>query len=89
MSSFKKKDFIFEEDFLISAECEDCGYLTEDEDEVSCPECGGDLINETSHEDCTCAICGGHLDMWEDAYRNREDTDILICKECYAELGDE
>jgi len=51
MSKYKTNDFVFEEDFIISAECEDCGHYTEDEDDFDndCPECGGNLINETSH----------------------------------------
>lgn len=89
MSKYKAKDFDFEEDFLISAECEECGFVTDDEDCIKCPECGGYLINETSHEDCSCAICNHHIDMWEDAYIHKNDSDVLICKDCYEELEDE
>ena len=91
MSKYRAKDFDFEEDFIISAECEDCGYYTEDEDdfENDCPECGGNLINETSHEDCKCSICNCRIDIWEDAYRHKTDHDILICKKCYGNLENE
>lgn len=91
MSKYKSNDFEFEEDFIISAECEDCGHYTENEDdfENDCPECGGYLINETSHEDCKCSICNCRIDIWEHAYRHRKEHDILICKECYKKLEDE
>lgn len=91
MIKYKVKEFDFEEDFIISAECEDCGYYTEDENdfENNCPECGGNLINETSHEDCKCSICNCRIDIWEDAYRYKKEHDILICKECYEKLENE
>lgn len=87
---YKAEDFTFEEDFIISAECEECGYRTEDENEFDydCPECGGTLINETSHEDFRCAICNHHIDMWDDVYRHNENSEIMICKDCYEDLED-
>lgn len=88
--SYKAEDFIFEEDFIISAECEDCGFITDEEDcdehYHGCPECGGYLIYATSHEDCVCAICNRHMDMFEDAYRHNEDNDVFICVKCFREL---
>ena len=91
MSKYKKSDFDYEEDYIISAECEDCGHITEDESDFdnNCPECGGNLINTTSHEDCKCAICQRHFDMFEDVYRYVKDSDTMICKECYEDLEEE
>ena len=91
MDKYKAKDFYCEEDFIISAECEECGYYTENEDDYGgfCPECGGHLLNETSHEDYECSICNSPMDMWDDAYRHTEKRNILICKECYKKLKGE
>ena len=88
---YKTSDFIFEEDFIISAECEDCGWRTDNEDDFDydCPECGGSLINETSHEDCRCSICNCHIDMWEDVYRHSKEHEIMICEDCYEEIESE
>ena len=86
------KDFTYEEDRFIYAECDNCGAIIENEDDADahdgiCPNCGGDLLNNTSHETCTCAMCGGYFDMWEDAYRHNK-TNELICCECYDKLPD-
>ena len=88
MSKFKASDFSFEEDYILSAECEDCGYYTEKDEEFEgdCPECGGNLINSTSHEDCRCAICQCHIDMWDDVYRHDMYSDVMICEDCYEDL---
>lgn len=88
---YTQKDFIFEEDFILSAECEDCGHVTDNENEFDrdCPECGGYLINETSHEGESCSICNHTIDMWEDAYRHRDDHETLICKNCYEDLEED
>ena len=83
-----KKDFDYEEDFVVDAECDSCGSIIEDEDDIDegiCPECGGDLLNNTSHEDCRCAICGGYFDMWSNGYRHSK-TNELICCDCYEKL---
>lgn len=87
----KKSDFVYEEDFIISAECEECGHYTEDENDFDngCPDCGGNLINSTSHEEMRCAICNGHVDMWEDVYRSTEDSDVVICTSCYEDLEED
>ena len=88
MKKYTKDDFIYEEDFVIDAECAKCGNIVYDEDDIDegvCPDCGGNLLNNTSHEDGECAICGGHIDMWEDVYRHCK-TDTMICCECYDKL---
>lgn len=88
MSNFKQSDFVYEEDCVINAECKDCGntFDIDDEDEI-CPECeGNNLIYETSHEGCECALCKCTFDMYVDGYRHNKDNDILICTDCYEEL---
>ena len=80
----KKSEFEYEEDYIISCECEECGCIHMEEVE-ECENCGcEDLTNETSHESCQCAICGNYFDMWEDGYGNNNDE--LICESCYDEL---
>lgn len=84
----KKSDFVFEEDFAIAVVCDDCGERSEDEeflDDLICPECGGILVTETSHEGESCAICDRGLDSWDDVYRNVNDFS-LICSDCYEKL---
>ena len=84
----KKSDFYFEEDYVIGGECEACGHR-EDNEFDECPKCGSDeIMNDTSHECIECAICGKMIEMWEDAYRNHEECDKLICEDCYEELED-
>lgn len=90
MKKYTKDDFIYEEDFVIDAECANCGNIVCHEDDIDegvCPDCGGNLLNNTSHEDGKCVICGGHIDMWEDVYKHRE-TNEMICCECYDKLPD-
>lgn len=81
----QKNDFHFEEDYIIGIECDQCGYTDTDETDC-CPDCGSEeIINETGHEECDCAICGAPFDMWEDGYRN-EKNGKLICCDCYNNL---
>lgn len=89
--NFKQSDFTYEEDSIISAECEDCGNHFDTDDECEkCTECGSDnLIYETSHENCKCSVCGCLFDMHTDVYRHDKDSDVMICLECYEELEEE
>ena len=85
-----KQDFIWEDDEIVDAECEECGYIEENEtkcEDSVCSECGGHLMINTIHESCQCAFCGCLIDMWDDAYRAVEST-TLICEECYKKLPD-
>lgn len=87
-----KKDWTYEEDEIISKDCEDCDSHFEGsdiEDLGVCPDCGSkNLINSTSHEGVDCAICDKPLDIFENGYRNEKDSDKLICEDCYEELED-
>lgn len=52
----KKSKFEYEEDYIISCECDECGHIHMEEVE-ECEDCGCEyLTNETSHESCQCAI---------------------------------
>lgn len=86
-----KNMFECEEDNIIQQECDCCGYSTDDPVKIDdiiekgeiCPECGGDMINTTSHEGDICDYCGGYIDMWEDIYVCEG---VRICKFCYDKL---
>lgn len=88
-----QKDWTFEEDELLSKECENCEASLEGsdvEDIEVCPDCGcEDLINSTCHEGMECSKCQGVFDIWEDGYRNEKNDDELICKDCFDKLADE
>lgn len=90
-----KKDFIYEEDFVLAYECEDCGHWEDWNDESSEPEeyskCGNEVVlNETSHEGTECGICHHEFDMWEDNFVNISDNHLEItniCEDCYNDLN--
>ena len=90
MSRYRVKDFTYEKDFPISTTCVECGYYTEDKKYFDfwsvCPKCSGGLRDKTYHLDCKCKICKRPLDLYENAYRHNENSNILICQVCYAEI---
>lgn len=82
-------DFCFEEDSVLSADCEECGEVSHKVDITDvdeCPECGGDLLIETLHECEICHICNHVFDIGDDAYRNKKDSSIIICLDCHENL---
>lgn len=93
-----KKDFQFEEDFVLSYECGDCHYYEDWSLEVepsNCSKCGSeDVLNNTSHEGDQCDICNFYFNLWNDGYRymgndeefiKHQDSQI-ICDDCYQKL---
>lgn len=83
-----KKDFEFEEDYVIECVCEDCAKIHGDE--VSeCEECGSEyVINETSHEGTFCDKCKYPFDMWDGNYFSSKHN-MVICEDCYHDLEKE
>lgn len=89
---YSKSDFTYTEDEFMKCECRDCGWMTEDEQYLVCPECNGeDLITYSCHEGCICDICEHEFDIWEDCYTYISPTfDInMICKDCYDEMEED
>lgn len=83
----KKENFTIEKDFVVYAECEECGEVFfEEKDE--CEECGGELINTTKHETSVCCVCKNVIGMWEDAYKENT-TGEIICRACYDNIEEE
>lgn len=86
---YSKSDFTYAEDEFMKCECRDCGWTTEEEQYLVCPECNGeDIISHSCHEGCICDICEHKFDIWEDCYTSIFPTfDVcMICKDCYNEL---
>lgn len=89
---YSKSDFTYEEDEFLECECRDCGWTTEDEQYLVCPECNReDLITYSCHEGCIYDICEHEFDIWEDCYTYISPTfDInMICKDCYNEMKED
>lgn len=83
----KKENLTHEEDYIIQLECEDCGEFSEDVSYNECETCGStNVIPETSHEGVECKLCKQAFDMWEDAYIDKTDFE-LVCESCYNDLG--
>ena len=83
-----KIELNLEEDFCVSQNCIECGYVndnvdSEGEEESDCPSCGASssMVNTTSHEGVECACCSKELDMWEDAFRDANSQE-LYCDVC-------
>lgn len=89
-----------EEDALLTAECEDCGWFQEGdfdaEEEINgvgeCPDCGGDsVMNSTEHEGQNCAACDHEFVMYENNTLSVSDVAVdpdrtLLCSDCTARL---
>lgn len=89
MKTYTKNDFLFEADTPVTGECENCGLITDNKDDLDmevCPDCGCDLILSTKHEQCTCEFCGDRLGAFADAYRHKKVPHFVICEMCYEEL---
>lgn len=81
-----KDTLIHEEDFIFHVECGDCGGINGDMTYDECEKCGStNLIVETGHENMECKLCKQPFDMWEDAYIDKTDFD-LVCDDCYNDL---
>lgn len=97
LRQLRQRDFFWQDDFAVSAICDNCGrYLTDialDEalddgarDSGKCPDCGcNNLIFTTAHEDDGCIICHRTFDKWDGVWKKRYD-DILVCDKCYDSL---
>jgi len=87
-----QKDFVEEEDFMISYECEVCGLAEdcEDTDQEECSDCGsGKIVPTTGHENTECDLCDIDFDMWDTNYANisgKEKHIMNICELCYDKL---
>lgn len=92
-TTLTQKDFIEEEDFAISYECEACGHTEDCQDEEvdTCSECGSDnLIPTTGHENTECDLCDIGFDMWDTNYANvsgKEEHIRNVCEDCYDKLN--
>lgn len=79
--------FELEEDYIIQADCEDCGESYEEEVE-ECEVCGSDdIVNETSHEGLRCEPCQQYFDRWDNIMLGRVGEEpVAICDACYEKL---
>lgn len=83
---FVINDIVYEEDSIVEEECLECGWKAyhnagdiNPENIIECPECGNeDVIPTTAHENMECDICGGYIDMWDDAYAIYSLSDYTI-----------
>ncbi len=77
--------FVYEEDYVIQAECVNCGSV-HFEEVLECEDCGSELVmNETSHEGMECIACTKIFDMWTNCYVKEDE---YLCEECYASKGE-
>ena len=89
---YSKSDFTYTEDEFMKCECRDCGWTTEEEEYLVCPECNGeDLVTYSCHEGCTCDICEHEFDIWEDCYTHISPISVInmICQDCYDKLEED
>lgn len=81
------KDYKYEEDEISGCYCGEC--LNEcNEDDETCPDCGGEVILDWSHEGFECEKCGNPFECGEGAYVNIYNHDRYLCQDCYNELKD-
>lgn len=93
---YPKSKFTYNEDELSECECRECGWSTEGEEYLVCPECNSeDIVIYSCHEGCICEGCDHEFDIWEDCYSyvtsnsiNTIDI-IMICQDCYDELEED
>ena len=76
------------EDKIISKLCEACDHSYDDLDEEvdECPECGGELLNETSLEGESCSGCKADFDMWEQNVWQHKENNNYLCNDCLEQL---
>lgn len=88
---YPKSKFIYHEDEFMECECEKCGWCSEEDFHLTCPECKSeDIINYSCNEGCVCESCDHEFEIWEDCYTLVIDCDItMICKDCYNKLEEE
>lgn len=89
---YPKSKFTYNEDELSECECRECGWSTEEEQYLTCPECNGeDLVIYTCIEGCVCRMCNNEFDMWEDyySYVTPDFDNIVICEDCYDKLEED
>lgn len=90
---YPKSKFTYNEDKLSECECRECGWTTEEEQYLVCPECNGeDLVIYSCHEGCICAMCDNEFDIWEDCYLyiTPDLSEVtMICEDCYDKLEED
>lgn len=91
MTDFRKEDFFYVEDEVMTQECVECGHVYEESDYgeelADCPNCGSrELMNTTYHEGRECAICNKYFDTWTDGFTKKDDESIIICEDCMMDL---
>lgn len=76
------------EDYIINKVCASCDESFDDLEEEAdeCPECGGELLNETALEDQRCSGCKTSFDMWEENVWQHKENDNYLCSECLENL---
>lgn len=83
--NFSQDNFLEVEDHVVSKICHDCTHVFDELDEQDdvCPNCEGELLNNTRFEDTACYMCKNNFDMWaEEVYEHASDSSVLICNDC-------
>lgn len=93
LESLSADDFEEVDDYIIDAECNDCGHVNDyaTDDTTECVECGSDnLLFHDAHEGEPCHTCSHTYEQGESNFHYIGDEktfqDMVICKHCHDTL---